>query len=120
MLCLFAERERKKKMMNKTLKIKIEEGEYWYGGLIDDTQYMPFSTSSNVRLDMIDNYSYNQNEPMLVSSNGRYVYAEEFFILQVADGWINLESPADMDYGEKGSFREAYDYLKDTYFPFDG
>lgn len=107
-------------MMNKTLKIKIEEGEYWYGGLIDDTQYMPFSTSSNVRLDMIDNYSYNQNNPMLISSNGRYVYAEEFFILQVADGWINLESPADMDYGEKGSFREAYDYLKDTYFPFDG
>lgn len=106
--------------MNKLLKLKITDGEYWYGGMIDDTLYMPFSKQSNLHLNLIDNHSYNPINPMLISSNGRYVYADEFFVLDISDGEMTIQSPSEIDYGEKESFRKAYKYLKDTYFPFSG
>lgn len=106
--------------MNKLLKIKIADGEYWYGGMIDDTLYMPFTKQSNLHLNLIENHAYNQVNPMLISSNGRYVYADEFFILDISNGEINIQSPAEIDYGEKENFHAAYMYLKDRYFPFCG
>lgn len=106
--------------MNRVLRLKIADGEYWYGGMIDDTLYMPFSKQSKLRLDLIENHAYNQVNPMLISSKGRYVYAEEFFILDIHEGEMTIESPGEIDHGEKESFCAAYIYLKDSYFPFGG
>lgn len=106
--------------MSETLKLTIEKGEFWYGGFIDDTGRMPYSERSEVHFDAIENHAYNEVNPLLISSTGRYVYAERYFVMDISGGVISLESPGKIDFGKKENFRAAYAYLRDTYFPFDG
>ena len=107
--------------MSASMEIKIEKNESWYGGLIDFSSSMPFTDRSDANIDVTYNKSlYNQTNPMLISSSGRYVYAEKYFALSVSGGVMKITSPGDIDFGEKTSFREAYEYLMKRYFPFSG
>lgn len=107
--------------MNEILRIKIEEGEFWFSGFIDDTNKMPYSQKSSAYYDALNNKaSYNEVNPMLISSLGRYVYSEEYFVMDVKSGYINIDCPGEIDFGQKDTFKEAYNYLKNKYFAFDG
>ena len=69
---------------------------------------MPFTDRSDANIDITYNKSlYNQTNPMLISSSGRYVYAEKYFALSVSGGVMKITSPGEIDFGEKTSFRKA-------------
>lgn len=103
-----------------TEKIVIFDGEYWYGGAIDETEKMPYDRHSSVRLDTEHICAFNQVSPMLVSTKGRYVYCRDFYHGEISDGTITLFSEGEIDFGDKGSLKEAYRYLKEKYYHFDG
>ncbi len=107
--------------MCKVLKIKIKKGELWFGGFTDFAEYMPFDEKSEAEIDVTYTKGhYNQINPLLISSLGRYVYAENYFKLNIGGGIISVESPGEIDFGEKSGVREAYSYIKDKYYEFDG
>ncbi|MDY6367405.1 MAG: glycoside hydrolase family 31 protein [Clostridia bacterium] len=100
--------------------IEIKKGELWYSGQIDDTANMPYDGKKVVDFDLDTAEAYNQISPMLISSTGRYLYAPKNFKLHIENGIISVSSKGNIDFGEKENFRKAYEYLKDTYFEFDG
>ncbi len=106
--------------MSKIVDIVIEDGEYWYSGFIDDTVRMPYGKESKTYYDAVNNHAYNEVNPMMISTNGRYLYAEEYGVMSISDGVIHFQSTGDIDCGKKESFKAAYAYLRDRYFPFDG
>ncbi len=107
--------------MGKVLKIKIKKGELWFGGFTDFAEYMPFGENSKAEIDItFTNGHYNQINPLMISSLGRYVYAENYFKLKVKNGIIEIEFSGEIDFGAKSSAYRAYSYIKDKYFEFDG
>ena len=107
--------------MCKILKIKIKKGEFWFGGFTDFAEHMPFGKKSQAEIDItFTNGHYNQINPLMISSRGRYVYAENYFKLKIRKGAIIIEFSGEIDFGEKGGAYEAYSYIKDKYFEFDG
>lgn len=63
--------------------LKIEDGEYWYGGCVMDGSRYPFTAGDDYRLDLIDLDSPNQVSPAFVSTHGRALWSEEPFDLKV-------------------------------------
>lgn len=64
--------------MEKELKIKLLENEYWYGGCCDDGVKMPYGKEDFERDITLDS-SANQTSPLLVSNKGRYIWCESGF-----------------------------------------
>ncbi len=104
----------------KELKISIADDEFWYGGFIDDTINMPYDKKTKTHIDTVNGRFANQLNPVLLSTNGRYVYIEGDFVLDIDNGEINISTSEDFDYGEKDSFKNAYEYLKDKYYAGQG
>lgn len=107
--------------MDNVFKIDIKNDEIWFGGFTDFSEYMPFDKTSCLEIDItFTNGHYNQINPIMISNLGRYVYVENYFKLKVKDGKIIIEFSGEIDFGEKNSFYDAYSYIKDKYFEFDG
>lgn len=104
----------------KKLKIKIDEEEFWYGGIIDDTVNMPYDNKTKTHIDTVNNTYCNQFNPALLSSNGKYVYIEGDFVMDIDNGEINISASGDCDFGEKSCFKDAYEYLKNKYYAGQG
>ncbi len=106
--------------MKDRIVLKVFEDECWYSGCIDDTVNMPYTSKSNVSFNAIRSASYNEVNPLLLSTKGRYIYAPNYFSYSFENGTLTIESPNKMDIGEKATFKDAYLFLKDKYFEFDG
>ncbi len=102
------------------LEIKIEDGEFWYGGVIDDTLNMPYGTDTQTYVNPFEKIYVNQINPVLLSSTGRYVYAKEYFAYEIKDGKIFVRSNGKIKSGKKESFAAAQAFVRDTYFPMRG
>ena len=72
------------------LKLTVLENEYWYGLSVQDGSEMPIHKGSNCTIDIDPNKSVNQAAPLLVSSEGRYIWCEDGFILSVQNGQIRI------------------------------
>jgi len=94
-------------MVNLTLK--INENEYWYGlGSVYGVK-MPLSRSSEFKVDMRTKFTGNQEAPFMVSSDGRYVWSEFPFSVDVSGGEMKLEGSDDLKvYDGFGDLRSAY------------
>ncbi len=55
-------------------KIPFLQNEYWYGGAVNDGYIFPLSDKSNYTIDLVYNETYNQVNPLYVSSKGRYIW----------------------------------------------
>ena len=101
--------------MKNNIKIKLYNDEMWYSGCIDDTINMPYTINSNVKFDATKSDSYNEVNPILISSKGRYVAALDYFVYEFKNGELIVNSDYKLDSGEKETFVEAYNYIKNTY-----
>jgi alpha-glucosidase (family GH31 glycosyl hydrolase) len=72
-----------------TVRLPVEDGEYWWGGATADGYRMPFA--DGYRADLRD-LGGNQGMPLLVSSKGRYVWSDRPFAIEVSGGELLLRA----------------------------
>lgn len=101
------------------LTVRIENGEYWWGGSSADAQYQPFTAQSKYDLDMY--HGFNQIMPFFLSSTGRYIWCEKPMQVHIADGEINLSAESEILVTKAGdTLRDAYLAASGKHFAFSG
>ena len=68
-------------------QFKILENDNWWGGTAAGGPDQPYTAKSNAKYDFRRHCS-NQTMPLLVSSEGRYIWSENPFALNIHDGII--------------------------------
>ena len=89
---------------------KIQENEFWWGGAVSDGSVLPFTSAGEYELNFLVNRTYNQVNPLFVSSHGRYLYIDGKCIIH-ADGEYLTVSEA----GRNVFFEEGFSSLKEAY-----
>lgn len=95
------------------LTIKMLEGEVWYGPSSMHGSRMPHDKNSEYHVNIETTSTGNQDNPLLISNLGRFIYAPLGFTLDIKDGVIEADSRyGEIDYAEgfetlKGAFLEA-------------
>ncbi|MCB0497089.1 MAG: alpha-galactosidase [Cyclobacteriaceae bacterium] len=101
------------------LEIKLQKNENWWAGIIDHGHLMPLH--ADFRFDLIEADTYNQLQPLLISSNGRYLFSDEPFKFQVFEDRIEVESIEKLKIESAGtSLKEAYMDVTTRHFSFEG
>lgn len=93
------------------VEIPLLDGEFWWGGACQDGSQMPFGRTAYSR-DLRTGHGGNQAAPLLVSSRGRYVWAEEAFEFAFERDRLVLKGATDMPVeagfdGLAGAFQAA-------------
>jgi len=104
------------------LKIKIEQEEYWWGGLSSKGYETPYDINSKAHYNLWGDNKGNQAQPLLLSSKGRYVWSEEPIEYQFNNGELIVTSKSgEIKHGKKGeNLKEVYDYVSNEFFPSNG
>ncbi len=95
------------------MKIVMLDGEVWYGPSSKHGQQMPHDKNTKYSVNIETSATCNQDNPLLISNMGRFVFAPLGFTLNIEDGVIDVSSRfGDIDYAEgfgtlKGAFLEA-------------
>ena len=71
-------------------KIKMLDGEYWWGGSAHDGTQMPYTQSTTLHRDFRWE-AINQTMPMYISSMGRCIWSEEPFSCKIENGDFILD-----------------------------
>lgn len=77
--------------MSNPISIKLLPGEYWWGGLARHGDQMPFHAQTHYRQSLHQTFYGNQACPLLVSSQGRYVWSEAPFAFQFNEGRLYID-----------------------------
>lgn len=72
-------------------EVKLENGERVWAGVINDGHLMPFSKEYS--MDFYGKNKNNQIQPLLITSKGQYVWSEEPFKFDIADGKVIVTDP---------------------------
>lgn len=101
---------------------KMEENEYWYGGIVDDGVKYPLNKDSIYECNLEVNQSSNQALPILLSNKGRYIWSNSGFKVKVENGEIEiltkLEEPKLYKSGE--TLKEGFLDASKKFFPSNG
>lgn len=105
-----------------TVKINIQQDEYWWGGLSSVGHETPYDNTSVVEYDLWGNNRGNQAQPLLLSSNGRYVWSEEPIKYSFNNGELLVTTRnGSISHGKVGNnLKDAYQYVSDNFFPPNG
>ncbi|MDQ3291977.1 MAG: glycoside hydrolase family 31 protein, partial [Bacteroidota bacterium] len=87
-------------------------------GIIDRGHLMPLT--NNFSFDMIKaNNTYNQLQPLFISSKGRYIFPEEPVKFMVRSNSIEIEGPSNLKINTAGkTLKTAYQEATSKYFSF--
>jgi len=104
------------------LKLTIEPGEYWWGGLSSKGHETPYDSASKVEYDLWGDNFGNQAQPLLLSSKGRYVWSEEPIKYAFDQGTITVTTRKEkIASGTAGNnLQTAFAHVSKTYFPSNG
>jgi alpha-glucosidase (family GH31 glycosyl hydrolase) len=105
----------------KTTVIKLEPGEVWWGGAVNEGHKMPFG-SQPYSIDLYGSSFGNQCAPLLVSSNGRYVWSEKPYRFEFLNGSLTISGARGPVVTEKAgnSLAEACRAASSKFFPASG
>ena len=103
------------------IELKLEAGEFWWGGMSVDGPRMPYGATNFFR-DLNGNDGGNQAQPLLISSHGRYVWSEQPFAYRFGGGTLTITSArGPILSGKEGhTLREAFAFVSRKYFPANG
>ncbi len=100
-------------------KTKILDGEYFWGGCVNDGTDMPICKDSIYCRDYRI-HAHNQFMPFFISSKGRYIWSEKSFKVWIENGYLCFEGDSDFELYEGGScLRDAYLDAMNKHFPFE-
>lgn len=88
-------------------EIKFLENEFWYGGAVGDGYYFPLSKDDSYSLDISANDTYNQINPVYLSSKGRYIWIESGGKITFDKGKIIIDAPQAEVSGGGGTLKDA-------------
>ena len=100
-------------------QFKILENENWWGGTAAGGPDQPYTAKSNAKYDFRRHCS-NQTMPLLVSSEGRYIWSENPFALNIHDGIIEMEGEEIILVEAGSTLKDAYLAASKAHFPFEG
>ncbi len=101
------------------INISLEDGEYVWGGRVADGKYMPYTDGFKTTFSA---NSGNQIMPLLITSEGRYVWSDAPFDFRIennrlviwnAQGWIDTAFAGD-------NLEDAFKFGSSSFFPSDG
>jgi alpha-glucosidase len=101
---------------SREVRMELPEGVSLWGGRIKDGSAMPYAAGFNA--DLRDNRS-NQTAPLLLTSDGRYVWSDSPFIFKVQDGAVTFDSQVEVVKAGK-TLADAYRAASAAHFPADG
>jgi alpha-glucosidase len=95
--------------------IAIEKGEHWFGGAVDEGVAMPFANGYS--LNLYGNNKGNQAAPLLLSTNGRFLWSEQPFQFSLFGNQLLVQS-IDKTGVEKGgaTLAQAYNQASKNIF----
>jgi alpha-glucosidase (family GH31 glycosyl hydrolase) len=107
---------------NDSIKISVENDEYWWGGVSSLGYQTPYDKNSEFSLNLFGDNKGNQAQPLLLSSKGRYVWSESPIEYGISNGVLTVSCDHGKIYsGTKGNnLRSAYNYVSNKYFPSNG
>ena len=102
-----------------TRRIKLNQGEQVWGGRIADGKFMPFGEGF---LTTLYSNGGNQVMPLLITTDGRYVWSEAPFDFHIEDSELVIENAiAAVETAFVGAnLADAYHYGQRRFFPSDG
>lgn len=106
----------------KTLTVKIEDGECWWGIATTFGSKLPLANNSDgFMCDItVENYS-NQAVPLLVSNKGRYIWSDSAFKCRIENGVFIFEGDSPIRLVTAGStLRESFLAASKAHFPPSG
>lgn len=103
------------------LKLLVEPGEFWWGGLSADGLRMPYGEQTLFR-DLDGESSGNQAQPLLISSHGRYVWSDKPFSYRFEGGVLTVDSKyGRVVSGKHGvTLKDAFSFASKNFFPANG
>lgn len=108
-------------MVEETLKIKMIEGEYWWGGAVQDGYKMPYDYNTDIKRDLMNEYTSNQIMPLFISNKGRYIWSDDGLSYIIKEGSIQLKSRGQIEFAAGyNNLKDVYEVVKDAHFPSDG
>jgi alpha-glucosidase len=104
------------------ISMALEEGEWWWVGVITDSHLFPLPSGSEYSFDFYGDTKGNQGQPLLISSKGRYIWNEEPFQFRFEHRALTAEcKQAGFQTGKAGhNLKEAYLYCSQHFFPPSG
>jgi len=101
--------------------IKLQPGEMWWGGAVNEGHKMPFGTAPYV-LDLFGTSVGNQCSPLLLSNQGRYIWSEKPFKFEFGSESLTITHPYGPVALEKAgqTLAEAYRAASAKHFPPSG
>ena len=104
------------------LKLTIQPGEYWWGGLSSKGHETPYDSASKVNYDLWGDNFGNQAQPLLLSSKGRFVWSEEPIKYAFENGTITVTTRKEkIESGTSGkNLKDVFGHVSKTYFPSNG
>ncbi len=103
------------------MEIRINNNEYWWGISVPDGCEMPITAASETELRITGKGEGDQFAPLLLSSDGRYIYGKKPFSVRVSDGVITTDTDDRIEIHDGfGDLRSAYLAAMGKHFPFTG
>jgi alpha-glucosidase (family GH31 glycosyl hydrolase) len=105
-----------------SLRLKIIDGEYWWGGLSSQGDKMPYDSNTKVTYDLWGDNQGNQAQPLLLSSKGRYIWSESPIKYSFSNGEITVSTRnGNISSGDAGdNLHDAYSFTVTNFFPPNG
>ena len=100
-------------------KIKMLDGERFFGGSTEKGTANPFDKNSEAAYDFCRSCP-NQTMPLFLSTKGRYIYSDNPFAITFSHGEITVEGEDVLLVTAGTTLREAYLAAMREHFPFDG
>ncbi len=101
------------------MNISFLENEVWYAAVSEFGSYMPLdNTCKNLEVKLINNITYNQMTPLLLSNKGRVLYKEDGFIAIFNENNISLDRDVILT-DTKDSLKSAFLYARDNFIKKD-
>jgi alpha-glucosidase (family GH31 glycosyl hydrolase) len=100
--------------------IKILVNEFWWGGSVGIAEKMPFGPKNAV-MDQIQTNHDSQVTPVMLSSEGRYIWSEKPYRCRIENKFLLIEGTDKIIVGRAGTnLRDAYLYAAKYWYPSNG
>lgn len=105
-----------------SIQITVGEKELWWGGISALGYQTPYDRNSEFSINLYGDNQGNQAQPLLLSSEGRYIWCESPIEYGISNGMLKVASSAGkIHYGKAGdNLKTAYQYASNNYFPSNG